>query len=110
MVQEISLREIIERKVNYIRNSTSYKDVELENVKEGELRAYKEIIIDIEALSEAKFVDKYLKIIEQLKCQFDDVDYGKQVEQIEQLSGYNNAIVFVLSLLNPKYEFEDCDI
>lgn len=110
MVQEISLREIIERKVNYIRNSIAYKDVELENVKEGELRAYKEIIIDIEALSETKFVDKYLKIIEQLKCQFDDEDYGKQVEQIEQLSGYNNAIVFVLSLLNPKYEFEDCDI
>ena len=25
--------------------------------------------------------------------------------EVEQLTGYNNAIVFVMTLINPKYEF-----
>lgn len=105
LVREINLKEIIERKVEYVENSDAYKDTELQDVKKGELKAYREIMEDLEALYEQEFVEKYLKILEQLKCQLETIEYGTHASQVEQLSGYNNAIVFTLTLLNPRYEF-----
>lgn len=102
-MNEIKLQQIIERKVKYIETSTIYEDLEFENVKKGELEAYKEIIYDIANMAEEAFIYKYFKKIENLKDSFDSI--SDKVE-VEQLSGYNNAIIFVLSLLNPKYEFE----
>lgn len=58
-------------------------------------------------MSEEEFIRKYLGIVEQLKEYFERTDNSLDKVEIEQLSGYNNAIVFVLSLLNPQYEFED---
>lgn len=65
------------------------------------------MIYDSTNMSEEEFIRKYLGIEEQLKEYFERTDNSLDKVEIEQLSGYNNAIVFVLSLLNPKYEFED---
>ena len=47
-VYQINLKEIIKRKMEYIEKSEVYKDIELENVKKGEIKAYTEILNDIE--------------------------------------------------------------
>lgn len=104
LVNEMKLKQIIERKVKYIETSNIYTDLEFKNVKKGELKAYREIIYDSATMSEEAFIEKYIKKIKHLKERFERVD-NTEIE-IEQLSGYNNAIIFVLSLLDPKYEFE----
>ena len=43
-VYQINLKEIIKRKMEYIEKSEVYKDIELENVKKGEIKAYTEIL------------------------------------------------------------------
>ncbi len=55
------------------------------------------LILDIE-----KFVDKYLKILEELNQK---IDKEKNKENIEKLSGYNNAIISILELINPRYKY-----
>lgn len=112
LVREIELKEIIERKVAYIKKDKSYQDIELKNVKNGELAAYKEIFFDIENMDEQKFIHKYVhKYIE--TSQRLEIYLNEEREQgsgdnnieIEQITGYNDAIIFSLTLINPKYEF-----
>lgn len=43
-----------------------------------------------------EFIRKYLGIVEHLKEYFERTDNSLDKVEIEQLSGYNNAIVFVL--------------
>ena len=107
-VQEIKLKTIIERKVEYIKTSDIYMDKELVNVKKGELEAYDSILNDMNALSEICFVEKYTRIFCNKQKGFEQT-YLEKLEQteIEELTGYNNAIVFVLSLLDPQFEFND---
>lgn len=107
-VQEISLLEILRRKLEYIETSDVYKDNDFLHVKKGEVKAYKEILADIETLDEKGFIDKYLRIVVELNEKIEKLAYGVNVntEKIEQITGYNNAIVSILMLLNPKYEFE----
>lgn len=109
LVKEIKLQEIIKRKIEYIERSRIYEGIEFENVKKGEIKAYREIIVDIENIYEEEiFINKYLKTLGQLQERFETIENNGCASNIEteQLSGYNNAIVFVLTLLNPKYEFE----
>lgn len=109
LVKEIKLLEIIERKIEYIQSSRVYDGNEFEYVKKGEIDAYREIIVDINNFhEEERFLNKYLKTLKHLQERFETIEHsgGASNIEIEQLSGYNNAIVFVLTLLNPKYEFE----
>lgn len=109
LVKEIKLKEIIERKIDYIKSDKRYQDIELKNVAKGELVAYGEMIYDIENMDEQVFVHKYIGILKRIEILFEDgrgQDCYDNNTEIEQLSGYNNAIVFVLALLNPQYEFE----
>lgn len=109
LVEKISLREIIERKIDYIERDERYQSIELKNVGKGELNAYCEIIYDIENMNEQEFVHKYVEIFKKSESSF-----KKEREQgccnnitIEQLTGYKDAIEFVLILLNPQLEFEN---
>lgn len=105
-VSEIKLQEIIQRKVLYIESSDIYKGMEFEYVKKGEINAYQQMISDISNMCECEFVDKYLKILQEIEREFDMIDDSNHKNTIEELAGYNNAVVFVLSLINPQYEFE----
>ena len=51
------------------------------------------------------FVEKYLCILKKVSEKLDNEHNLGDNEQ-ERMSGYNNAIVFVLSLINPIYEYE----
>ena len=74
-------------------------------VNKGEIEAYSEILTDIELLTIDAFVEKYLCILKKVSEKLDNEHNLGDNEQ-ERMSGYNNAIVFVLSLINPIYEYE----
>lgn len=58
-------------------------------------------------LTEVEFITKYLSIIRNLKAVFEFPENKKGLgENIDELSGYNNAIVDILSLLNEKYLYD----
>lgn len=58
-------------------------------------------------LSETEFITKYLDIIKSLKTVFDSsFEKENPEENIDVLSGYNNAIIDVLSLLDEKYLYD----
>lgn len=107
-MKEICLFELVKRKLEYIENSDVYKDREFIHIKDGEVKAYKEMLADIEVKEEQEYNDKYLNIVRELNKRFEKIDLAAEINNIEKerLVGYNNAIVFVLTLLNPKYEFE----
>ena len=53
------------------------------------------------------FIKKYSNIVFELNDRLEKTEYKADVNdmEVEQLTGYNNAIVFVMTLINPKYEF-----
>ena len=56
---------------------------------------------------EIKFEEKLINSFKDIQIYFES-DSNERLNQNEreELVGFNNAIVYVLSLLNPKYEFE----
>jgi len=70
--------------------------------------AYKEILLDLRNFSESEFVTKYLDVVKELSKQIDKREL-LPVSEMEEKAGYNNAIVSILSLINPIYEFETED-
>ncbi len=105
-VYEINFESIIERKIFYIKTSKMYADAEMECIKKGELRAYDFILSKIKNLDEKKFTEVMLNSFKEVQCYFEQENLDKlQQNDIEELVGYSNAIVFVLTLLNPRYEF-----
>ena len=105
-VYEINFESIVERKIFYIKTSKMYAGSEMEHIKKGELRAYDFILSKIKNLDEKNFTEVMLKAFKEVQCYFEQEHMGElQQNEIEELVGYNNAIVFVLTLLNPRYEF-----
>lgn len=98
-VSDISLEEIIKRKIMYYQSDTKTETIQ-EN--KGYIRGYKEILEDLH-MEESDFTDKYLKIVSDLDVTFEETDYLGNEELIDELSGYNNAIVDVLRLIDEKY-------
>lgn len=109
-MREITIQDILERKVKYLESSDRCEFPEtLEELKEyekGERKAYKEMILDCANMSEEAFIKKYFEILEQIKKCFEGEERVSDWDEIEQLSGYNNGIVFALTLLNPRYEYD----
>lgn len=109
MIKKLGIYEIIWRKVQYIEKDEVYQDEEMLDVKKGRIKAYEEILCDIRYMQEQKFINKYIDKLKNLAKVFDDeIDVGEDFDdrKIAELSGYNNTIVEILSLFNPKYEFE----
>ncbi len=105
-VYEINFEAIIERKVQYIKTSKMYTDIEMKNIKKGELKAYDFILLEMKKLDENSFVEKMVKAFKEVQVYFEQEHLDElQQNEMEELVGYNNAIVFVLTLLNPQYEF-----
>lgn len=121
LISKITIQDILERKVKYLESSDrcefsemleelkeeKLKELELLNEYEkGERKAYKEMILDCADMSEEVFVKKYFEILEKIKKYFEGEEKVSDEAEIEQLSGYNNGIVFALTLLNPRYEYD----
>lgn len=110
LVNEISMKQIIERRVKYIETSDKYADADMENYDKGEIEGYEEILHDGSIMSEEEFIIKYLKVLGGLKeiLENDYIQDEISVDpEIERLCGYNNAIVYILKLFNPIYISDD---
>ena len=103
--KNITIRDIIYSRIDFIENNNIFDKKEYMYVNKGEIEAYSEILTDIELLTIDAFVEKYLCILKKVSEKLDNEHNLGDNEQ-ERMSGYNNAIVFVLSLINPIYEYE----
>ena len=104
-LKNITIRDIIYSRIDFIENNNIFDKKEYMYVNKGEIEAYSEILTDIELLTIDAFVEKYLCILKKVSEKLDNEHNLGDNEQ-ERMSGYNNAIVFVLSLINPIYEYE----
>ncbi|MBP1967152.1 hypothetical protein [Paenibacillus aceris] len=97
--------DVIERKIRFTKTNTIFDKTDFNDNDEGELQAYNEMLADIKEMKEIEFVNKYLNIINKISVQFE----GNQItdgNEIEKMSGYNNAVVSILKCINPIYEYE----
>ncbi len=105
MIKNITIREIIDSRINFIENNNIFDKNEYMYVNRGELEAYREILTNIELLTIDAFIEKYLCILKKVSEKLDNEQCLDNYEQ-ERISGYNNAVVFILSLINPIYEYQ----
>lgn len=96
----ITLENIIQRKKRHFQNDS---EKELLAVNSGYVRGFNQMLSDMN-LTETEFMKKYLDIARSLKVQFENPEGN---DDIDELSGYNNAIVDVLSLLDEKYLYDE---
>lgn len=99
---KISLEEIIRRKIVYCRQNT-FEDI---NINMGYIRGYEEMLTDMD-MREEKFTEKYLAKISELSTVFESIDYRENENFIDELCGYNNAIVSVLEMIDEKYRYSE---
>lgn len=105
-MKNINLVSIIQARISFIKTNTIFNREEYQYVYEGELKAYNEMLVDIGTFSVNEFTEKYLNIVKDLDISFENNKFLIESER-EMWSGYNNAIVFVLSLIDPRYEYAD---
>lgn len=102
MSVNITLEEIIKRKIQYFQNDT---DEEMIVMNKGYVRGFEETLKDMD-IAEEDFVAKYTDKVRELEKIFDKFQNGDKIsDDIDELSGYNNALVDVLELLNEKFIF-----
>ena len=100
-MKNLTLQDIVNRKIQYIKNRSPEEKIDFESYDRGSLKASVEILSDLETLDEKAFVQKYLDFIQANK----ETKFTLE-EEIEEFDGYNNFIVSVLMLLNPLYEYD----
>lgn len=138
MSANITLKDIIERRLAYAKEErdnaepidfsvTDPYDItydEFTAIQNGEIRAFEEMLGDIDDMSEDEFTGKYKAIAKTLGKKFDEeldekynriaeakkngTDVYKVFEEFPPKTeevGYNNAIVEILILFNKKNEF-----
>ncbi len=110
MMKEITIEDIIKSQMKFHLEDNFFGEDELESLLEGKKLAYMEILEDIKILSQGEFIEKYLGKLKESKKYFEAL-CGEEVENIEdeeweKKEGYHNAIVNVLKVLNPIYEFD----
>ena len=101
-VKDINLIDIIGNKEKFILQNDIFDKKEYAIYNSGELLAYDEMKKDMLILNMEEFVDKYIKILDELNK---EIDREVNKEKIEKLSGYNNAIISILELINPRYKY-----
>lgn len=101
-VKDINLIDIIGNKEKFILQNDIFDEKEYAIYNSGELLAYDEMKKDMLILNMEEFVDKYIKILDELNK---EIDREVNKEKIEKLSGYNNAIISILELINPRYKY-----
>ncbi len=104
MVMQISLKDIVEKNIEFCLNNDVFDKIEYINIVEGEVLAYTQILNDIEIMPVDKFIQKYVGEARNLNERIEG-SRGIEEKEVERLSGYNNAIINVLKLVNPIYEY-----
>ncbi|QIB69427.1 hypothetical protein Ami103574_08830 [Aminipila butyrica] len=102
---QFSIADIIERKIQFTITNSIFDKIESKKNDEGERLAYNEMLVDIKIMGEDEFVSKYLEVVKKIGIQFEKEEISDEKE-IEKMSGYNNAIVSILKLINPIYEYD----
>lgn len=104
MSVNITLEEIIKRKIYYWSHDINE---ELFYMNKGYVRGFEEMLDDISML-ENEFIKKYTGKINEVKKVFENSSQQEiSIEVSDELSGYNNAIVDVLSLLNEQFLYDE---
>lgn len=104
MSVNITLEEIIKRKIQYFKNDTNEEMVVM---NKGYVRGFEESLKDID-MAEDDFIAKYVDKVRELAKIFDKFKDGEIIsDDIDELSGYNNALVDVLGLLDEKFIFSE---
>ena len=104
-LNRFTLVDIIERKIHFTNTNTIFDKTDFKDNDEGELLAYNEMLADVKEMKENEFVSKYQDIINKIALQFESEEF-KDEREIEKMSGYNNAIVYILKCINPIYEYD----
>lgn len=104
-VSQITFKEIIEGKRKFILENNIFDKEEYKNTNDGEILAYNQILKDIEELQVQSFEAKYIEILKDIDQKL-DMGFIKDNNEVEKIAGYNNAIVSVLKLINPIYEYK----
>ena len=95
----ISLEQIIKRRLDFYRND---KNPEMLSLNSGYVRGFTQMLTDMN-LNEEVFTEKYINILQNLKRETESYEGAATDEDIDELCGYNNAIVDALSLLNIEF-------
>ncbi|SFM28821.1 hypothetical protein [Pelosinus propionicus] len=104
-VMHFTIEDIIKRKIQFTIDNNIFDKIEYKENDEGELLAYNEMLVDIKIMSEDIFVRKYMGIVENIGRQFENEEILDE-KKIEKMSGYNNAIVSIVELINPIYKYD----
>ena len=104
-LNQFTLVDVIERKIHFTNTNTIFDKIDFKDNDEGELLAYHEMLADVKVMMENEFVSKYLNIINKLSLRFENEEFTYKSE-IEKMSGYNNAIISILSCINPGYMYD----
>ena len=103
-LNQFTLVDVIERKKHFTNTNTIFDKIEFKEYNMGKLMAYDEMLVDIKEVNENEFVGKYSKTVHKLAVKFENQEFTDE-EKGEEISGYNNAIVSILTCINPIYEF-----
>lgn len=104
-IMQLTMVDIIERKIQFTNTNSIFDKIEYKETDDGELLAYNEMLVDVKIMSEDEFVSKYLGIVKEIGSKFENNEILDK-KQIEKISGYNNAIVSILELINPIYKYD----
>ena len=102
---QFTLIDFIERKIHFTKTNTIFDKIDFKDYNEGEILAYNEILADVKEMKGNEFVNKYLNIRKTLAVQFENEEFEDKKE-VEKMSGYNNAIVYILECINPIYGYD----
>ena len=95
----ISLEQVIKRRLEHYRNDSNQ---ELLSLNSGYIRGFNQMLADMN-LNEEAFTEKYINILQGLKKEIEPYEDIETDETVDELCGYNNAIVDVLSLLDLEF-------
>lgn len=101
---ELTLYDIINRKLQFVNKSEYFNTEEYKLYNEGETLAYKLIMEDLIKFDTNNFINKYIKIIININAK---IALTVDEEEKEWLAGYNNAVISVLELIDPVYKYKD---
>ena len=86
MTKNITIRDIIYSRIDFIENNNIFDKKEYMYVNKGEIEAYSEILTDIELLTIDAFVEKYLCILKKVS------EKGVQNVSVEDIEQYVSDI------------------
>jgi hypothetical protein len=94
-LNQFTLEDVIHRKIQFTNTNTIFNKTDFKNDNEGALLAYSEMLADVKKeMEEDEFV-----------VQFENKEFTDENE-LERMSGYNNAIVSILKCIDPIHEFD----